>query len=194
MIMAMIEHLITRAATLFARAGGAMIVLIALTVVVDVVSRNLTGRTVLNSFEMSSYLFAVAIAFGMSYTALSGSHIRVDVLLPRLPEKVRRGLDFAAFVAMAGLAMTFAWCAVELALESLRRGVTSSSAAAIPLGMPQAVWAAGFVLFAITTCLLAVQHGLCLVRGDSAGADRIGRFGQQEEAAEAIEDASRMGG
>ena len=192
--MMMTERLIARAATLFARAGGVMIMLIAVTVVVDVVSRNITGGTVLNSFELSAYLFAIAITFGMSYTALSGAHIRVDVLLPNLPAPIRQGLDFAAFVSTAGLALTFAWCSMELALGSLDRDVRSSSAAAIPLGIPQLIWAAGFVNFALTACLLAVQHGICLLRGDGAKADMIGRFGQVEEAAEAIRDANRMEG
>lgn len=187
-----VENLITRAATFFARAGGVMIILIALAVAVDVVSRNLTGGTVLNSFELSAYLFAVAVTFGMSYTALAGAHIRVDVLLPHLPLPVRRLLDFSAFVSMAGLALVFAYCAVELTLESLAKGVTSSSAAAVPLGLPQMVWAAGLVIFALTACLLALRHGLCLLQGNGAGADRIGRFGQTEEAEEAISDAQRM--
>jgi TRAP-type C4-dicarboxylate transport system permease small subunit len=187
-----LETLITRAATFFARAGGLMIALIAVAVAVDVVSRNLTGGSILNSFELSTYLFGVAVTFGMSYTALSGAHIRVDVLLPRLPAALRRGLDFAAFVSMAGLALVFARCAIELALESLHRGVVSSSAAAVPLGPPQLVWATGLVIFALTTCLLALRHGLCLLRGEGGLADRIGRFGQTEEAAEAIGDARRM--
>lgn len=184
--------MIERLSILFARMGGLMIVLIAVAVAVDVFTRNIFGRTVLNSFELSSYLFAIAISFGLSYTALSGAHIRVDILLPKMPVMVRRALDLSAFVSMAALGVFLAWHAATLAMESLERGVVSASAAAVPLGVPQAVWASGFAVFALTSCLLAARHAACLISGNGAAADRIGRFGAEEEAAEAIQDARQM--
>ncbi|MDH2328663.1 TRAP transporter small permease [Cereibacter sp. SYSU M97828] len=184
--------MIDRIATLFARLGGLMIMLIAVAVAVDVFTRNIFGRTVLNSFEISAYLFAIAISFGLSYTALSGAHIRVDVLLPRLPVVLRRALDFAAFLSMAAMGLFLAWHGGLRAIESLERGVVSASAAAVPLGVPQAIWAAGFLMFALTSCLLAARHAACLIARDGHAADRIGRFGADEEAAEAIDDARQM--
>lgn len=190
--MKRLETFVSSCATVFARLGGLMIVLIAVAVSVDVLTRNLFGRTVLNSFELSTYLFATAVTFGMSFTALSGTHIRVDVLMARFPVSLRRGLDCLAFLSMAATALIFSWCAVALAHESWTRGVVSSSALAMPLGGPQMIWAAGFVIFAFTTALMALRHGLCLLTGRGAEADRIGRFGQEEEAAEAIKDARQM--
>jgi TRAP-type C4-dicarboxylate transport system permease small subunit len=192
--MERVARLVDALATLFAVLGGAMVVLIALGVSVDVLTRNLTGRTVLNSFEFSTYLFAIAISFGMSYTALTGAHIRVDVLYARFPAPVRRVLDLASFVSLAALGVFLAWFSVKLTLASLARGVTSSSAVAFPLGLPQGVWAVGFVVFALTSLTLAARHAAYLVTGRLALADALGRFGQDEEIAEAVANARDLQG
>lgn len=181
-------------ATLFARLAGIMVVLIAIGVAVDVLTRNVTGQTVLNSYEFSTYLFAIAVSFGMSYTALTGAHIRVDVLYARFPDPVRRFLDFLSFVSLAALGLFLAWYSVRLTLKSLDRGVTSSSAIAFPLGIPQGVWAIGFVVFALTCLFLAVRHAAFMVAGRGEDADRLGHFGQDEEVAEAVTHAKEWQG
>ena len=188
-MVAKLESLANTLAAWFARAGGILIILIALATTVDVVTRNRFGRTVLNSYEFSTYLFAIAISFGMSFTALSGAHIRVDVLAARFPAPVRRALDFLSFLSLAAMGIFLSYFAVHLALASLRRGVTSSSAISFPLGLPQAVWAIGFVIFGLTCVLLAVRHATYLLQGLGQVADRMGKFGQDEEVAEAVAEA-----
>lgn len=183
------ERFVARVSALFARLGGVLIVLIALGTSIDVVTRNLSGQTWLNSYEFSTYFFAIAVSFGMSYTALGGAHIRVDVLLGHLPAAVRRTLDFLSLLSLAGLALLFAYLSIRLGWTSYVRGVRSSSAVAFPLGLPQLVWATGFAVFAVTTALLTIRHGICLATGRGSEADRIGRFGQDEEVAEAVAEA-----
>lgn len=187
--MEALQTLVRRVSALFARLGGMLIVLIAVGVSVDVVTRNLLGRTVLNSYEFSTYLFAIAISFGMSYAALGGAHIRVDVLAAKLPAPIRRGLDFLSFVSLAALGMLLTYLCVKLGWASLSRGVTSSSAIAFPLGLPQIVWAVGFAIFALTCLLLTVRHAAFLLQGRGREADGLGRFGQDEEVAEAVAEA-----
>lgn len=187
--MEALETLVQRVSALFARLGGAMIVLIAVGVSIDVVTRNLMGRTMLNSYEFSTYLFAISISFGMSYTALCGAHIRVDVLAAKLPTPIRRGLDFLSFLALAALAVLLTYLSVKLAWASTSRGVTSSSALAFPQGLPQSVWALGFAIFALTCILLTIRHAGYLLQGRGVDADNLGRFGQDQEVAEAVAEA-----
>lgn len=184
-----IERYVSLVAALFARLGGLMVMLIAIGVSVDVLTRNVTGETMLNSYEFSTYLFAIAISFGMSYTALGGAHIRVDVLQARFPTPLRRALDFVSFLSLALLAIMLTYFAARLAYLSLTRGVASSSDIAVPLGIPQGIWAIGFAIFALTCVLLTVRHSVYLVQGRGADADRLGRFGQDEEVAEAVAEA-----
>ncbi len=186
-----IERLIHFLAPLFARIGGAIMVLIAVMVSIDVLTRNINGQTYLNSFELSVYLFAIAISFGMSYTALSGAHIRVDVFMARFPQASRRALDFVAFASLTGVGMFFAYTTYLLFMKSLQRGVTSTSILAVPLAIPQAFLAVGMGIFALTALILTVRHGLLLIQGRGTDADRVGRFDSNDEIAEAIEDVHR---
>lgn len=187
--MERLESVIAVIARLFARLGGAMIVVIAVLVSIDVFTRNFFNVSLLNSLELSVYLFAIAIAFGLSFTALCGAHIRVDVLYVRFPAAMRRALDFLAFASLTGLSIFFFVSALRLMLASLERGATSNSVLAAPLAIPQAFWVAGFFVFALTCSLLTLRHGLLLARGLGAEADRIGRFGAGEEVAEAVDEA-----
>lgn len=187
--MERLERIAHRLSALFARLAGTMVVLIAFSVSTDVVTRNLIGRPVLNSYELSTYLSAIAIAFGLSHTALCGAHIRVDVLIARLPAPIRRWFDLLAFLALAALAVLLTYLSAERAWTSLARDVRSSSILAIPLGIPQTAWAAGFAIFALTCVLLSLRHGLLLLTGNGEAADRIGRFDQQQEIQEAVSEA-----
>ena len=187
--MAQLEFLIEALARAFARLAGLMILAIAVIVSIDVLTRNITGNSVMNSLEFSVYLFAIAISFGMSYTALCGAHIRVDVLYARFPPPLRRALDFLAFLSLSSLSVFLAVTTIKLALSSASHGTTSNSAMAVPLAIPQAIWAFGFCVFAVTSLLLTVRHGAALVTGRGDEADRIGRFDSSDEVAEAIDDA-----
>ncbi len=189
--MQAIERIIHFLAPLFARIGGGIMMLIAFMVAIDVLTRNLNGQTYLNSFELSVYLFAIAISFGMSYTALSGAHIRVDVVLDRFPVAARRALDLLAFISLACVGAFFAYTTYLLFATSLRRGVTSTSMLAVPLSIPQAFLAVGMAIFALTALLLTARHAMLLLQGRGADADRVGKFDSNDEIAEAIEDVHR---
>src|SRR5258708_3314668 len=57
----------------------------------DVVTRAIFRRAVVESFEISGYCFAAAIALGFAFTVTQKSNIRVDILLASLPAGVRAG-------------------------------------------------------------------------------------------------------
>ncbi|SLN75339.1 TRAP transporter small permease subunit [Oceanibacterium hippocampi] len=190
----MIETLAWTCSIWFARVGGALIVLIAVLVSGDVVARNLINQTVFNSFEISIYLFGAAVTFGFAHTALTGAHIRIDVIYRLFPVAVRRVLDSLALLNLAALAMFFAFHAWSLALDNLGRGVMSNSALAVPLYIPQMAWALGLTAFTLSAILLTVQHGMLLSRRAFDEADRIaGLSSAAEEAGSEVAEASGQG-
>lgn len=189
--MQAVERLMAYLAPLFARLGGGIMILIAVIVSIDVLTRNVTGQTYLNSFEISVYLFAIAISFGMSYTALSGAHIRVDVFMGRFPKGVRRILDFLSFLSLAFVGAFFAYTTWHVFLTSYRRGIVSTSVLAVPLAIPQIFLVIGMAIFAFTALLLMTRHGMLLLQGRGAEADRVGKFDSSDEIAEAIEDVKK---
>jgi TRAP-type C4-dicarboxylate transport system permease small subunit len=175
------NQIINGSAIWFARLGGMMIALIGVLITIDVISRNLFGRMVVNSLEFSSYLFAGAMAFGMAYAATSGAHIRIDAVSAKMPPKIRRALDLLALVALASLALFLFYFSIGITVDSYERGIRSNSAIAFPLFYPQLLWLIGLGCFAMTTVMMAVRMVVLLATGRAAEADRLSYLGNPEQ-------------
>jgi TRAP-type C4-dicarboxylate transport system permease small subunit len=108
------------------------------------------------AWEYSSYLMAACFTFGAAMTLRAGGHIRVTLILGRVPARARRLLEIvaaliaAAFTSFLALAlMRFTWTAFE-------RGQTSVSSGT-PLWIPEAVVAFGMTLLALQFCARFLQ-------------------------------------
>lgn len=169
-----IETATRRTATWVARLGGALIFLIALLVFGDILARNIFNRTLFHSFEFSIYLFAIAVSFGFASTLVEGAHIRIDVVYAQFGRRTRRALDFLALISVTLVATFFAERAWQLVATSASQGVTSNTALAVPLAIPQAAWALGFSFFAVVSALLTIRHAFLVLTDRGLIADRIG--------------------
>jgi TRAP-type C4-dicarboxylate transport system permease small subunit len=100
------------------------------------------------AWEYSSYLMAACFTFGAAMTLRAGGHIRVTLVLGRLPPAGRRPFEAAAalvatvFVGFLAIAMArFAWTAFSAGQTSISSGTL--------LWIPEAVIAFGMVLLAL---------------------------------------------
>lgn len=177
----LIDRLITRVALWFARIGGVMILLIAVIVCGDIAARNLLNTVIFNSFEYSIYLFAAAVAFGFSHALATRANIRIDVVYFLFPRGLRRAVDFIALICVAAVGTLFSFKAWGLAIENAVRGVTSNSALAVPLALPQSFWALGITAFALTATLLLLRHGFLALSGRGAAADALAGIAREGE-------------
>ena len=160
-----IDRLTVDGSRRLARLGGLMILASALLVGAEVLLRNLFGLAVLNSFELTIYLFATAVALGMPYALVARAHIRIDILHARLPGVMRAVLDVVALGAITALAGLFAWHAFGVARHSARLGAISNDGFALPLVVPQGAWALALAWFALVAILLTLRTAADLVRG-----------------------------
>lgn len=191
MFLHSIDSLTRWLAVWFARFGGFLIVVIALMVSGDVLARNLFNKTVFNSFELSIYLFATAVTFGFANTVLTGANIRIDIVYARFPLRMRRVLDFVALISLAALGALLSYYAWRLAFSNGGRGVMSNSALAIPLAIPQALWALGLTVFFLTAALMTLRYTVLILGGETAAADRMASIGNvSDEAGEEVTEAS----
>lgn len=141
--------------------GGAMMLLCALLVSLDVVFRAAFKVTYFESFELSTYAFAIATAMGMSYALVSRAHIRIEVLYMLLNPRKRGWVDLFAYGVLAmSAAVLFYWSA-QLVLGNYESGARSNSSLAMPLVIPQGIWLVGLAWFALLSVLYAL-HGLIL--------------------------------
>jgi TRAP-type C4-dicarboxylate transport system permease small subunit len=153
--------------------GGILLVGCAGSITVDVVLRYFLNRTVVESFEISGYAFAAAVALGMAYTISCKSNIRIDLVANRLPLRPRVILDLVAHLAILAVAATIAWYALQTWLQSLKLDAKSVTILQVPLILPQGIWLLGLLWFALFAALVAWSAARLLWRGDLAGVQAL---------------------
>jgi TRAP-type C4-dicarboxylate transport system permease small subunit len=168
--------------------AGWMFVVCALFVTSDVMTRWLFGFSSRGTTEITGYMLAFGIAWGLADALTTRSHIRVDVLVTRMPLGVRAFMHVLALAALAVIAAVFAWRGWAVVLESWEFGARDTSALSIPLIVPQGLWAAGLAVFCVLTVVMLAEVSVLLVRGRRREIDRLlGPRTVQEETAEALE-------
>lgn len=154
-------------------AGAIILFGCAVPISIDVLSRAILGRTMLESFEISGYAFAACIGLGMGFTVTSKANIRVDILTAKLPPKLRLTFDIVAALALAVTALALAWYSFDVLEKSWKLGARSTSTLQVPLLLPQSVWWIGFVWFATIACLTPMMAILRIFARDTAGAEAL---------------------
>lgn len=143
--------------------GGAMLLLSAALVSLDVVFRSLWKVSFFESFELSTYAFAIATAMGMSYALVSKAHIRIELLYVLLPARARAWLDVVAYGGLAVVAGVLLYFCGQMVLGNLGTGARSNSSLAVPMVYPQGLWLLGlawFALLALGYALFGLGHAL----------------------------------
>lgn len=143
--------------TVFAWAGGALILLCSILVSLDVLTRKLLGWTYFESFELSTYAFAIAVSLGCAYALISKSHIRIEVLYRLLPDIVQRVLDLVSILGLLVGATVLVWYAWSAFDSSLILGARSNTPLSVPLVIPQGLWLIGLVWFALSAAFLFLR-------------------------------------
>ncbi|MCA3245711.1 MAG: TRAP transporter small permease subunit [Tagaea sp.] len=190
------EPLAQRISRLFAWAAGACILFgCGLLVSLDVITRAIFRRGVIESFEISGYAFAAAVGLGMAFAVASKSHIRVDIALGLLPRKLRAPFDLIASAALAAVALALAWFCWGVLDQSIAMNAKSVSTMQTPMALPQSVWFAGLFWFAAMSVIVPVQALLRLLAGDRAGFEAlVGSLRVDEEIEQAGVDSDLAGG
>lgn len=142
---------VTRAMAL---ASGAVFLLASFYITADVVARKFFGRSTAVTDEMGGYALAFGSMFALAWTLRTGGHVRIDVVLPKLPPTLRTVLDYLAMVVMilfAAVVSTYAW---TLAWESYDTDARAMSFLRTPLWGPQGLLALGLALLAIEAAVI----------------------------------------
>jgi TRAP-type C4-dicarboxylate transport system permease small subunit len=141
------------AASALAYVSGAVMLLLALFITVDVLGRRFGGFYSGATDEIAVYAMALATSWALSYALAVGRHIRIDVCLPLFPRAARRVLDYAGLALLGAFAGLLAFNTWDLALESYRMD-SRSMALQVRTAIPQAVAAAGFTFLALQAALM----------------------------------------
>lgn len=185
---------IDRLGHLMSCVAGWLFVVAALFITFDVVSRKFFGFSSQATVELTGYMLAFGIAWGLTETLTTRSHIRVDVLLTRLPVGARAYMHALALAFLAFLGFFLVWRCWGVVGDSWLFGARDSSALATPLIVPQGLWALGITIFFVLTVVMLLEVLLLLALRRRHDIDRLlGPRTVAEETAEALEAAGMAG-
>ncbi|MBP0447671.1 TRAP transporter small permease [Roseomonas sp. SSH11] len=186
-----------RAASIMAYLAGWNYVACAIFITADVLGRSFLGVSSAATIEITGYMLAGGIAWGLAHALARRAHIRVDALVNRLPARPRAVLHILALSLLGAFAVFSAWAGWTLLDESLLFDAHDNSALHIPLALPQGLWVFGLAAFCVMIMVLLLEAVLGLVLQGPAAVDALlgprGLQDETEEALEAIAMARRAG-
>ncbi len=172
--------------------GGALILLAAVLIGIDVFLRKVFVVSLGGADELAGYALAIGTVWALAATLLDRGHIRIDSLYMLLPAPIRIVLDFVGLVLLVGFFALVFWHGLGVFEQSWVSSSRSQSALETPLVIPQAIWLVGLAMFVLVGAALFLAALARLVRGDRAGASAmIGTRSSAEDVAEEVRAAER---
>ncbi len=174
--------------TFMAYLAGWNYVACAVFITADIIGRSFLGFSSSATVEVTGYMLAVGIAWGLAHTLARRAHIRVDVLVNRTPVGLRAWLHLLSLLLLGVFGGFCAWAAYGLVDESLLFDAHDNSALSVPLVLPQGLWLVGIIAFCAMIAVLAVESLLSLLLGRAEELDRLlGSRTLEDETEEALE-------
>jgi len=124
------------------------LVMIVLLVLAQIGGRWL-GIQVKSADEIAGYFLAASLFLALAPTFRRGEHIRVGLLIDRLPPRGRRWLDLVCLVFAAALVGYFTKATIGMVYTSYIINDLSQGLLPIPLWIPQIAMALGLAIFFI---------------------------------------------
>ena len=106
--------------------------------------------------DFAGYFLAASSFLALAYTLTRGGHIRVNLLLTRLPTSARWVAEILSLAICAVVAWYATFYMLKLCLESHEFGDLSPGIVAVPLWIPQSI-----VLLGLTILSVALVDCLC---------------------------------
>jgi TRAP-type C4-dicarboxylate transport system permease small subunit len=123
-----------------------------------VLVRFVFGIPVLWAPEIVGYLMVVLVFLALGETMLAERHIKIDLLVSRLPERLRDLLDLLTLTLSTGVAGFFTWHGLTTMLRSYEFGRRDSFGALnMPLYIPQAAVPVGLSILTLVLAFLVYR-------------------------------------
>ena len=150
------DRVISSAAHSINIAGVAVLALMMLLTATDVCLRYIFNSPITGAYELTEFLMAIVVAFGLAYTAIKKEHISIDLVISRLPQRTQTVINSTTCFFSVCVFALITWRSILYA-EKLRIGEYASQSLLIPVYPFVYVVAFGSAVF----CLVL----LCDLRG-----------------------------
>ena len=168
--------------------GGALVLLAAVLIGVDVLMRKFLARSIGGADELAGYSLAIGTAWGLGAALLDRAHIRIDSLYVLFPQKLRLALDLVALALLIGFFGLVTWHGLGVVSQSWTSGSHSQSALETPTVIPQLLWLAGLLGFVAIGMLLLIH---ALILGWQGHLNRMAKAISTRSAEEEVEEEIR---
>lgn len=144
-----------------------------------VLARYVFGIPVLWVPEIVGYLMVALVFLALGETMLAERHIKIDLIVSRLPERLRDVLELLTLTLSTGVAGFFTWHGITTMLRSYEFGRRDSFGALnMPLYIPQAAVPVGLSILTLVLAFLVYRKLRAVLGHDDAGEAESGS--QQE--------------
>ena len=92
---------------------------------IDVALRWIFNRPIAGSYEMTEFMMPVLIAFGLAHCAMEYGHVRVDLVILKLPARGQAVMNCIASLVFFALFFLITWGSLLRALGMMDTGQTS---------------------------------------------------------------------
>lgn len=153
--------------------AGGCVLLSAAAIGFEVAMRKLFGVSLGGVDEISSYVFAVGVAWSLAFTLLERAHIRIDLLYERLPMRARFAADLFALLCLLAVSVVLLEQAAQTAWTSWSYGTRSNTPLGVAMWVPQLPWVAGLAFFVLCQLGLLVALLRLWITGHTAESGRL---------------------
>ena len=146
--------------------SGWLVPLMMMLVVVEVFMRYVLRQPLMVADEFSAYMLVALAYLGMAYTWRQGGHVRVTVLISRLPYRVSSWIRFAGLILVFIFMVELDRVGYKMVVYALQINLRSSTWLMVPLFWPQLTVFVGFVLLTLLIAVDIVQMFIKIRAGE----------------------------
>ena len=165
----------------FSIIGGYILLFLSFLIVFEIFARKLFDYSLQGVDEIGGYVVAITGTFGFAYALIERTHTRIDIILDHVPAPARNLLNVLAYALVTGAALFMLRYGYEALSESILFGSLSPTPLQTVMWIPQSMWVAGLVVFAITAVAMLVHLFVLQIKNPERGFFLYGPPTVQEE-------------
>ena len=182
----------SRLSNALAHLFGYLMLVFAVIVTVETISRKLLGFSLQGVDELGGYALAVTSALAFTTALVERAHIRIDLLHMQFPRPLQALLNWLSVLLIAAFALLLMKVATDVLAETIEFNSTAPTPWATPLIWPQSFWYAALAIFALVSIVLAAHATYAFATQRWGELARLyGPKLADEEVKEELEDLSR---
>ncbi|MBI5966939.1 MAG: TRAP transporter small permease [Deltaproteobacteria bacterium] len=161
MAMKPVGSIIERVADISGYFSGWLVPLMMILIAVEVFMRYVLHQPLMVADEFSAYMLVALSYLGLAYTWKQGGHVRISLLVSRLPSKISSRIRLIALILILIFMIELDRAGYKMIVYALKINLRSQTFFTFPLFWPQLTVFIGFILL---TLLLFVEIARAILK------------------------------